>query len=100
MAGIYYQPPSQESFDDMKKACTEVWGEYKDSPGGYMEEKLSQIRDIKNVGDNFMYMLAMFDMTNQWSVVQKLSQSTKDELTARLVDGGNTSGYLIAIGLS
>jgi len=64
-----------------------------------MEEKTSRIKDIGNVQDNFMYMLAMFDQNNQRMVISKLSGETKNEVRARMIDGGNDYYYLFEIGL-
>src|SRR3990167_1302039 len=99
MTKLYYTAPPDEAFEEMKKACLDVWGQYKNSPGGYMEEKTSRIKDIWNVQDNFMYMLAMFDQNNQRMVISKLSGETKNEVRARMIDGGNDYYYLFEIGL-
>lgn len=98
MAGIYYEAPGQEEFDDMKSAATEVWNGM-DNTYGYVDEKLARIEGVQNVGDNFMYLFAMFDMDNQRKVVDLLAQKTQDELRLRMVDGGNSRAYLIQLGL-
>ena len=99
MENLYYKAPSDEAFEEMKKAAIEVWGQYADSPGGYMEEKVSRIEGIQNVQDNFMYMLAMFDQDNQRKVIALLSEPTKDAVRERMVAGGNPSFVLEMIGL-
>ena len=99
MTQLYYTPPEDRSFMDMQSAAMEIWGQYKNSPGDYYKEKTDRIRTLKNVGDNFMYMFAMFDMSNQRKVVEKLDDRTKYELFERLVDGGNDEAYIKAIGL-
>lgn len=63
----YYKPPSQEIFDDIKQACIKVW-ESKDNTYGYVDEKVSRIKNIQNVGDNYGYMIAMFDSFNKLRV--------------------------------
>lgn len=88
-AKLYYTPPSQESFDDMKKACLDVWGQYRDSPGGYYKEKTARIPDMQNISDNFMYLFAMFDINNQRQVVALLEPLTIEEVRTRMIDGGN-----------
>ena len=87
MNNLYYQAPSDEAFEDMKKACTQVWGKYKDSPGGYMQGKVDRIKDIQNVKDNFMFMLAMFDQENQREAVRILSEDTKRAVRERMWRG-------------
>lgn len=96
---LYYVAPPDKAFGDMKRACLIVWDGYKDSPGGYSEEKKNKILPIQNIGDNFMYMLAMFDMGNQNKVINLLSESTKKEVRDRMIAGGNDEYYLSQIGL-
>lgn len=98
MSKLYYTAPSDEAFEDMRKACIEVWGQY-DNEFGYVDEKTSRIKEIGNVQDNFMYMLAMFDHINQRKVVEKLSEETKQAVRERMLDGGNEPSYLAMIGL-
>lgn len=99
MDNIYYTAPHDLMFNEMKEACSSVWGRYADSPGGYMEEKLARIKDVQNISDNFMYMLAMFDPYNQKFVISKLSQETKEAVRVRMVAGGNDNDYLVRLGL-
>lgn len=99
MSELYYTPPADEVFEEMRSAAMDVWGKYKNSPGDYYESKVARIRDIKNVGDNFMYIFAMFDMHNQASVVARLSATARKELRNRMIDGGNEALYIRAVGL-
>lgn len=87
-AKLYYTAPSDEAFNDMKKACTTIWNGM-GNEGGYRDEKLKRIKDVGNVQDNFMYLFAMFDMNNQRRVVSLLQASTIDDLRVRMLDGGN-----------
>ncbi len=92
-AKLYYTPPSDECFEDMKKACIEIWN-HMSNDGGYRDEKIGRIKDIKNVGDNFMYMLAMFDINNQRHVTRWLNRETKDAVRERMLAGGNDPHYI------
>lgn len=96
MAKLYYTAPSQEAFDEMKAAAIKVWGGY-DEP--YKSEKLACIANVQNVQDNFMYLFAMFDINNQAKVVQELSNTTREMLKLRMLDGGNEESYLQILGL-
>lgn len=98
-AKLYYTAPSDQVFEDMKKACLEVWKQYENEPGDYYESKVSQIKDIGNIKDNFMYMFAMFDSINQRKCVDLLNEQTKQELRERIIDGGNDESYFLMIGL-
>lgn len=99
MENLYYKAPPNEAFEEMKKAAIEVWGQYADSPGGYMDEKVARIENIQNVSDNFMYMLAMFDQGNQRQVIFRLSEPTKDAVRERMVAGGNPEWVTSQMGL-
>lgn len=89
MDSLYYQPPSDEIFENMRHCAMIVWNR-KDNTYGYVDEKLARIKDIKNVQDNFMYIFAMFDLGNQRECSFLLEDETKDALRARLRDGGNS----------
>lgn len=95
MSQLYYTEPLQESFEDMKSSAIEIWNQY-DNTYGYVDEKVNQIKDIKNIKDNFMYIFAMFDMNNQFKLVQKLKPHTRVALRDRLfdVEQGELVAYL------
>lgn len=86
---LYYVPPSDAAFEDMRKACLDVWGKYKDEPGDYFEEKTQRIPIMSNISDNFMYLFAMFDMNNQRQVISLLEPSTIEAVRERLIAGGS-----------
>ena len=98
MKGIYYTAPPDEAFEDMKQVCMDVWATM-DNQFGYVDEKQARIKEIKNVEDNFMYMLAMFDQGNQAKVVELLKFLTQTELRLRMIDGGNSPEEMMRIGL-
>ena len=88
MTRLYYTAPSDEAFEDMKSCALETWREVAEHPS-YLEEKVSYVSEIRNIGDNFMTIFAMFDDGNQRICGAKLKQETKDELNKRLIDGGS-----------
>lgn len=88
---LYYTAPSAEAFNEMKTAAAARWSSYDDP---YKSEKLARIYGIENVQDNFMYLFAMFDSTNQRIVAHSLSEATLKELRDRLLDGGNDQHYI------
>jgi hypothetical protein len=96
MTKLYYTPPHEDIFNEVKKASMELW-KLVDSDHdkyGYATEKINKIKDIKNVSDNFMYMVAMFDSGNQGLLASKLSEASRLAIRERMIDGGNPS-YLI-----
>ena len=60
-AKLYYTPSTDEQFNELKEKAIEIWQGYDDTHG-YATEKINAIKDIENVSDNFMYMVAMFDI--------------------------------------
>ncbi len=76
---LYYTAPSDDVFEDIKANAIKIWQTYDDTYG-YASEKIDRIKDIANVSDNYMYMVAMFDETNQ----AKLMQAVQPETAARI----------------
>lgn len=87
MSDLYYTPPKEEQFNELKEKAIEIWKTY-DNTYGYTDEKIGRIKDLENVGDNFMYMVAMFDVTNQSILAGKLSGETRKAVADRIKDGG------------
>ena len=94
MTKLYYMPPKDELFNELKEKAIEVWEEY-DNEFGYVDDKVSQIKDIKNIGDNFMYMVAMFDIQNQSKLANKLGGEAKKAVRSRMLDGGSPKEYIV-----
>ena len=92
-AKLYYTPPSDKCFTELKEKAIEIWSTMGNEPS-YSQEKISNIKNIGNVGDNFMYLVAMFDINNQRILAEKLTPETRKEVRKRMIDGG-TEEYLI-----
>lgn len=93
---LYYEAPTNEQFNELKSKAIELWTERyppEKSPF-YAEEKVNRIKDIKNVEDNFMYIVAMFDQNNQRLLANKLSSETSLAVRDRMISGGQPE-YLI-----
>lgn len=80
---LYYVAPPQAAFDELKAACIAIWKTYDDTYG-YASEKVDRIKDIQNVSDNFMYMMAMFDEDNRARVLLLVSPATQEEFYKRM----------------
>lgn len=93
MEKLYYTPPTDKQFDELKKGAMEIWLTY-DNTYGYVDEKVQRILDIKNIKDNFMYMVAMFDAPNQRKLAEKLSKDTRLSVRERMIDGGQEEEYI------
>ena len=88
MSRLYYTEPSQDIFDEVKSVAIEIWREY-DNTYGYADEKVDEIKDMENIKDNLMYIVAMFDQDNQQKLADKLSDESRKAIRDRMIDGGN-----------
>ena len=84
---LYYTSPTDEQFNELKEKAIEIWSTMGDEPS-YSQGKIGRIKDIANVEDNFMYMVAMFDQNTQRKLASKLSDETKGAVAERIKDGG------------
>lgn len=92
MNNLYYTAPTDEQFNEVKLKCIEIWNTY-DNTYGYATEKINRIKDLKNIEDNVMYMIAMFDINNMTILATKLTPDTRKAISDRMIDGGNPSEY-------
>lgn len=96
-AKLYYTPPRQELFEAVKRRAMELWKEIDtdNETFGYATEKINQIKDIENVGDNFMYMVGTFDIHNQRLLANRLQQETREAIKERMIDGETPREYIV-----
>jgi len=71
------ETPSNEIFDEMRKAAIEVWETY-DNEFGYASEKIKRVNSITNIQDNAMSFYRMFDHQNQIKMTFLLSDEAKN----------------------
>jgi hypothetical protein len=85
---IYYKPPGQKYFDDLKSACIRYFKTF-DNDFGYADEKIKTLESLENVGGNFMSMVKMIHPL-AWEVLAELvTLETRVHISARLEDGGH-----------
>lgn len=75
----YYIPMSNKAFNEIKEKAIELWNQY-DNEYGYVDGKVNKIKDLENIGDNGLYIIAMFDEINIAKLLLVLSEGTKVEL--------------------
>lgn len=85
-AKLYYTPPSDEAFEELKNVAISVWQQYENED--YRNEKVGKIKDIQNISDNFMFIFAMFSIDNQRLIGMLLKEETRQAIRERLIDGG------------
>ena len=90
-AKLYYTAPSDEIFNEVKKASMDLWIErYPEATSPYYaKEKVEGIEPLQNVGDNVMSIVARFDSSNMRFLAEKLSPEARKALRDRMIDGGN-----------
>jgi len=97
MSKLYYTPPEQEMFDEVKKWSIDLWQKRypeKEHPF-YAKEKIDKIKDLQNISDNFMYIVAMFDEENQRFLAMNLMAETRQSIHNRIVSGGGNDYIFI-----
>ncbi len=72
----YYTAPPDPIFEDIKVKATGIWSTYDDTYG-YATEKISRIKPLKNIRDNALYMVAMFDGSNKQQLLDSLEEDSK-----------------------
>ena len=90
MAKLYYTAPSEEIFNEVKKASIELWIERypEETSPFYAKEKVAQIEPLQNIKDNMMSIVARFDPQNMAYLAGKLSEEASIAIGNRMVDGG------------
>lgn len=89
---FYYQPPSNEVFEEVKSKSLSIWSRYDDTYG-YATSKKSQIENVDNSYGALMMIVGMFDFSNQIRLSQTLSIEAKVEIRDRLRAGGSPDYY-------
>lgn len=80
MTSLYYTAPPPDIFDDLKRCAIALWSTYDDTYG-YATGKIGQIKDLANVRDNWMHIVAMFDAQNR----NKLYVLVQHETLGRII---------------
>jgi len=79
----YYEAPSDEIFEEIKKEAIKIWKTYDDTYG-YASGKIDRIKDIGNIQDNAMSIISMFDSSNIAKLLVNLSPDARTHITERI----------------
>lgn len=90
---LYYIPPSDEHFELLKEKVIEFWNEIGDNKD-YIKEKVDRIKNVKNIADNFMFLVVGFDFYNQHLLASRLPEEVRKELRERMISAGHNSLYI------
>ncbi|MGR3310956.1 MAG: hypothetical protein ACUZ77_09290 [Candidatus Brocadiales bacterium] len=86
MKRLYYAPPEEDVFNELKSSAIELWSAIGRN-AGYIKDKVTQIQRMQNIGDNFMYIVAIFDDGNREKLAGMLSSDTRKAVRERMIDG-------------
>ena len=78
---IFYTPPPQKIFEEVKIAVKKVWAFY--NP---YHEKIEIINKIQNISSNFMGIIQTLDINNQKKLSKMIGKEAKEEILKRLED--------------
>lgn len=93
----YYEAPSDEIFEEVRQKAMKLW-DVIDVDGdkyGYATEKKNRIKDIGNVSDNLMYIVAMYDYWNQRKLAKVLSAEARLAISERLEAVGSRNVFRV-----
>lgn len=91
MENFYYTAPSDEIFGEVKEQALIIWSTYEDP---YKSDKISRVENLQNMSDNLMYIVAMFDLTNQTRLAAHLSEEARTAIRERMIAGGAETFYI------
>lgn len=80
---LFYTPPREESFNELKEACIRFWNTF-DDKFGYATEKIDRIKDLPNDGPNFVMMVQMIHPVAREVISKLLSLETRNEISMRM----------------
>jgi hypothetical protein len=80
---LFYTPPREESFNELKEVCIRFWNTF-DDEFGYASEKIGRIKDLSNDGPNFVMMIQMIHPVAREVISKLLSLETRNEISMRL----------------
>jgi len=88
---LYYTPPTNEQFNEVKEKSIQLWKEIDtdNDKYGYASSKINRIKDLENISDNFMVMVAMFSINNQATLASKLKEETRTAIKERMIEDRN-----------
>ena len=70
---------TDEQFEEIRENAMKLWKivDIDNDKYRYTTIKIEQVKDIKNISDNFMYIIQMFDIQNQHKLAESLSETTR-----------------------
>jgi len=79
MKKLYYIAPKDNTFDEVRNAAIRIWMSYPDH-----EQHIEHLKEMQNIADNMMYILAEFDEYNQKVLFDNVSKNTQLAISDRV----------------
>lgn len=90
---LFYTPPKDEYFNELKKICIRFWEvNFKDETD-YLKEKVNRLLSLKNEGANFSYMVQMIHPISRKVIAKSLSLETRNEISMRIHGWGEDDKF-------
>lgn len=83
MQELYYIPPTDDVFNEVRDKAIEIRNTYDDTYW-YATEKIDRIKDLINIRDNMMYIVSMFDVINRGNLLDSLSDKARQAVKDRM----------------
>lgn len=91
---LFYKPPKDECFEELKSLCIRFWECFpefhmwderqEELEREYVQSKISRIKNLENIGNNFIFMVQMIHPFSRIRIAQALSFETRNEISMRL----------------
>lgn len=91
---LFYTQPKDEYFEELKSLCIRFWEVFPTDNNydseqfrlemEYSQEKIKQIKSLKNEGANFISMVQMIHQNSREVIAKCLSLETRNEISMRL----------------
>jgi len=93
---LFYKPPKDKYFEELKSLCIRFWEVFPEDTfydnkrlkleKEYANEKIEQIRNLKNESCNFVSMVQMIHQNYRYILSNLLSLETRNEISMRLYE--------------
>lgn len=84
----YDEAPPEDVFNEIKEKCIEYWKENFNDENGYVTAKINRINKIKNVDNDFLFMVNMFDTQNEKFCIQGMNPKARAWIRATKISLG------------
>jgi hypothetical protein len=81
---LFYKPPKDESFNELREVCIKFWNTFFSDDEDYRDEKIGRIMDLPNTGSNFISMVQMIHPVSHEVIAKSLSLETRNAISMRL----------------